>query len=319
MKLQTGKYSVAICMATYNGDRFLEEQIQSILEQTYQDWYLFIRDDGSTDDTDEIIRKYATAYPEKIIQIRDPTLVGGSAKKNFSAIVEWVKANYDFRYFMFADQDDVWLPDKIHKTFHILRQAEQRAGGPVLVHTDLRVVDSTLQELGSSFFQYMALNPDVRDLNHLLVQNNVTGCTMMWNRALNDLETLSDDAVAMHDWCLALTACCFGTIACLKEPTVLYRQHGGNAVGATKVNTLAFILMCLIGNNHVRKTLKMSVAQARAFSDSFSDRLEEEQKKIIQPFAELYSCSKLRRIYKVVKGKYLKQGAVQIVGELLFI
>ena len=317
--MKISESAIAICMATYNGEAYIAEQIESILKQTYEEWVLFVRDDHSKDSTQQIVRNYAEKYPEKIILIDDPSLTGGSSKKNFAAIVGWVKERYPFNYYMFSDQDDFWLPYKIEKTFDCLKETEDRTRGPVLVHTDLRVVDSKLNELGDSFFSYRALNPDVRDLNHLLIQNNITGCTMMWNKALNDIVTLSDERVAMHDWWLALSACCFGTIECLKEPTILYRQHENNVVGATKVNTPAFIIGRLLKSNHVKDTLKMSVTQAGAFLDYYGDRLDPEQRGIIERYSKLYSHHKPARIATIVKGGHFKQGLVQIIGELMFI
>ena len=254
-----------------------------------------------------------------MVLIDDPALSGGSSKKNFAAIVAWVKARYEFNYYMFSDQDDFWLPDKISRTLAALQAEEARTGGPVLAHTDLKVVDSGLKELGGSFFAYRALDPEVKDLNHLLIQNNITGCTMMWNRALNELVELSDDKVAMHDWWMALAACCFGSIVCVKEATILYRQHGDNVVGATKVNTPGFILQRLKGNNHVRQTLRMAVEQAGAFLAHYGEKLSETQRETLGIFSALYTHGKPQRLAQVISHRFLKQGTVQIIGELLFI
>ena len=311
--------TIAICMATYNGAQYLKEQMDSILKQTYENWVLFIRDDGSQDETMDIIRQYEQQYHNKMVVVTDPSLPGGSSKKNFASILSWVKEKYDFRYFMFADQDDVWLDTKIEKSMQILRKHKTSPEIPLLVHTDLKVVDQDLNVLGESFFQYRALNPDVRDLRHLLIQNNVTGCTMLWNKALNDLLNIEDDAVAMHDWWIALIACCFGKILCLKEPTILYRQHGANVVGATRVNTLGFILKRLSGSNHVRKTLRLAVAQAEAFRNCNFEQLSDEQNRILCIFSQLYTHNKIMRIITVFRESFLKQGLVQIIGELMFI
>lgn len=311
--------TVAICMATYNGEAFLSEQIDSIIKQSYTNWVLFIRDDNSADSTRTVIDGYVADYPEKIVLINDPDLVGGSSKKNFAAILEWVNKNRDFNYFMFSDQDDYWLPDKVEKSLGRLKTIEEQTHGPVLVHTDLMVVDSELKVLGDSFFEYRALDPNVKDINHLLVQNNVTGCTMIWNKALNDLLSLNNDNVAMHDWWITLVACCFGTIECLEEPTIMYRQHGRNVVGATRVNTPAFIINRLKGNNHVKDTLRQSVDQAKSFVAYYGDELETNQRKTVEKFSDLYRHNKLKRVSTIVKGKYLKQGIVQIIGELMFI
>ena len=302
---------VAICLATYNGELFLE--------QTYTNWALFIRDDRSADRTSEIIQGYVSAYADKIVQIENRSTSSGGAKVNFASILAWINQYYSFSYFMLADQDDVWLNTKIEKSIALIKQHEIEQNTPLLVHTDLKVVDRKLAVLGESFFRYRALNPDITDLTHLLIQNNATGCTMLWNKALNELLNLDNDAVAMHDWWIALTASAFGRILCVKESMILYRQHGKNVVDATRVNTLGFILKRLFGHNHVQITLKMAVQQAKAFLHCHKSRLTQEQIQILQSFANLYTHNKLMRIIIVCRKSFLKQGLVQIIGELLFI
>lgn len=313
------KDTVAICMATYNGEKFVKIQIESILKQSFKDWVLFIRDDHSTDATGGIIREFSEKYSDRMVVIEDEKLEGGSSKKNFAAILGWVTEHYDFNYFMFADQDDYWLANKVSVCMERMKAAEQRKKGPVLVHTDLKVVNQDLKLLGNSFFEYRALNPHVTDISHLLVQNNITGCTMFWNKELNQLLNLQNDAVAMHDWWITLAASCFGRIECIEEPTILYRQHTGNVVGATKVNTVSFIIKRLTGSAHVKETLKLSVVQAAAFLKCYKSMLTREQVNIIGRFSRLMNHNKLIRVFTIFKGKYLKQGIIQIIGEIMFI
>lgn len=113
---------------------------------------------------------------------------------------------------MFADLDDVWLEDKVEKSMNVMLEAETDNNQPFFVHADLVVVDQNWNVLVESFFQYRTLDPEVQDLRHLLIQNNVTGCTMLWNKKLNDLLNLEDDAIAMCDWWIALTTCVFWKI-----------------------------------------------------------------------------------------------------------
>lgn len=311
--------TVAICMATYNGESYLREQLDSILNQTWTNWILFIRDDGSTDGTCSILHTYAAQHSDKITLLEDSALQGGSAKQNFASILKAASNRYPFSYFMFADQDDIWFNTKIEKSLHLMKQNEYDGTIPTLVHTDLTVVDNKLSVLGNSFFAYRALDPLAKDLPQLLIQNNITGCTMLWNHALNQLVDLSSCEIAMHDWWIGLTACAFGRIACLEEPTIYYRQHGKNVIGATRVNSPSFILKRLLGHNHVRKTLKLAVIQATAFYNHYQDHLSLEQARIVKTFSELYNYNKIRRIFIVCKHSYLKQGWIQRIGEILFI
>lgn len=311
--------TVAICMAAYNGAPYLEEQIESILHQTHRDWVLFIRDDGSTDGTQAIICKYASRYEGKIVQVTDPSLSGGGAKQNFASILSWVSRNYSFPYFMFADQDDVWLEGKIEKCLRLLQQNESDSSLPLLVHTDLTIADEELGVVADSFFAYQALNPDITDLRRLLIQNNATGCTMLWNRALNDLLDLQCDCVVMHDWWMVLTASAFGRILYLREPTILYRQHGTNTIGATQVKTLRYFLRQIAGRNHVQKYIREAASQAKDFLHVYEDRLSPEQIRVLNTFANLYTHNKLTRLLTVCRESFWKQNWIQMIGEILYV
>ena len=319
--LSTNTTHIAICLATYNGAAFISEQLDSILAQTYHNWILFIRDDCSTDNTISILQSYAARYPEQIIIIPNSSGQSSGSKNNFASILNWVNEHYSFAYYMFSDQDDVWLETKIEDSVKKLRQTEHRLykTTPILLHTDLQVVDQNLKPLGESFFEYRALNPTVKDLSHLLVQNNITGCTMIWNQALNRLLHLDNDQIAMHDWWITLAASCFGKIVCLRRPTILYRQHRKNVIGATRVNTPLFLFKKLTGDTKVKETLDLSITQARTFLHVYEDELTPDQIHILNIFINMPEHNKLMRIFTAFKYRFLKQGFVQIIGELLYL
>lgn len=309
---------IAIMMAVYNGQDYLEQQIISIIQQTYTNWRLFIRDDGSSDASLDIVKRIVN-IDDRITLINESELVGGGSKENFAAIREYVKANYNFSYFMFSDQDDVWCPQKVEKTLCACKDAEAECDGPVLVHADLEVVDAELNTLGPSFVAYRALDVNRKDLNHLLVQNNVTGCTMLWNRKLDNLVEMNDSRVAMHDWWMALVASLFGEIRFVDEPLVKYRQHGKNVVGATNVNSIGFVAKRLVGLNHVRGTFDIAFKQARLLEDCYKEKMTEKQRNAIRLFYSIQEKNKISRVRTLVKCGFLKQGPVQVIGELLFI
>lgn len=311
--------TVAIMMATYNGEKFIETQIKSILNQSYQDWILFIHDDNSVDGTWATLLDYQSKYPDKIILITDPTVQGGSSEKNFAAIHEWVSRNYQFNYFMFSDQDDFWKLDKVKLSIGLMKEKEALREQPILVHSDLEVVNQNLETLGDSFFEYRALDPKATSLNKLLIQNNVTGCTMLWNKLLNEKLELNNDAVVMHDWWIALTASAFGEICFLNQTTIKYRQHGKNVVGATQVNTFSFILKRLRGSKKVRETIEASFEQASAFLTFYDQELDSKNCKLLQNFIAIPQKNKFLRVMTALKYDYLKQGMIQIIGELLYI
>lgn len=317
--MEVTENTVAICMATFNGGKYIRDQIESIVNQTYSDWILFIRDDGSKDDTLNICREYADLFSGKIIILDDDKLKGGSSKDNFAAILNWVSKNYSFNYFMFSDQDDVWFKDKIAISIERMHQVESEKSGPILIHTDLKVVDKDLNVICDSFFKYRSIDAKITSLNRLLIQNNITGCTMLWNDRLNALFDLSNENIAMHDWWMTLVAACFGAISLIESQTILYRQHEKNVVGATKTNSLTFIVYRLRNIEHIKETLRKSIIQANYFYLIYKDKLGSEEKTIIKNFTDLAIQSKLKKIMTIEKFGFYKQGILQIIGELVFI
>ena len=229
MEQITSTATIAILLATYNGERYLGEQLESLLAQTNHDWQLFIHDDGSTDATPNILHQYATAYPDRITVLDYPPQ-GGSCR-NFLSLLSRVVAPY----YMFCDQDDVWHPDKVAKTLQLMLATEKDNGrAPVIVHTDLRVVDAALQPLHASFWHYANIRPEAVTSFQDCVMNVVTGCTMLFNAPTRHAALSKSSRLAtMHDaW---VTCCCYaaqGHVVALPEATIDYRQHGHNCLGA---------------------------------------------------------------------------------------
>jgi len=227
---------IEILLATYNGEKFLQAQLDSILYQTFQDWCIVAHDDGSTDATLEILQQFKQEHPSKI-KILDDGLSFGSARDNFEHLMKHATADY----IMLCDQDDVWMDDKIVQTLSAMKKAEyQNPHKSVLVHTDLIVVDEALNVIAPSMFAYQRLKKK-STLKNLMVRNNVTGCTVMVNqRALKCALPMPKQAM-MHDWWLVLKVKEQGVVGFVDMPTVYYRQHGKNCLGAFKVDLKYFL------------------------------------------------------------------------------
>ena len=220
---------VEVLLATYNGARFLREQLDSIMAQDYGNIRVLARDDGSSDETVEILGQYAKKFPDcfRVMPASTPT---GTAKNNFLLLMKASTAEY----ICFADQDDVWLPDKVSRTKQAMDQLESRWGTkvPLLVFTDLHVVDDKLTVLHQSFWAHMSIKPDRMDRPAaLMVQSVVTGCTAMLNRPLLALSLRMPDEAFMHDRWIGLLASFMGKSSGVENPTVLYRQHEHNVLG----------------------------------------------------------------------------------------
>jgi len=232
---------IEILMATYNGEKYLRPQINSILRQSFTDWRLIIRDDCSTDGTVAIIQEYQEQYPDKIVFLQ-ADVPSGSAQNNFFQLIKYWQHHGIADYIMFSDQDDVWLPSKVQSSLDKIQQMEQQYGKeiPLLLHTDLTVVGIDLKIINPSLFAMQNMDAMRNKLNNILVQNIVTGCTMMVNKSLLDMVRKIPQHAVMHDMWLALIASTFGQIGFIDESTVLYRQHASNTVGAMNVKTLKF-------------------------------------------------------------------------------
>lgn len=233
------RHHLAILMATYNGAKYVRQQLDSLLAQTCQNFAIFISDDGSSDETLKIVEQYANQYPKKIFILTDPVLHKGAAGRFF-----WLLEQTDASYYMFCDQDDVWLPDKIERTSAKMYETEKSHPDiPIVVHTDLQVVDSNLKVIRPSLWKMMKLRPDLlSQANYIGINNGVTGCTMMINdRAKVQSLPLPPDA-PMHDYWIAYIVSKNGLVAYLSQTTILYRQHGSNTLGAqyTKLNLRVF-------------------------------------------------------------------------------
>ena len=219
---------IAILMATYNGETYLREQLDSLMSQTYRDWTLYIQDDFSTDSTLAIIKEYQECYSNIVLLDHDQKL---GAMGNFVSMLEKVDADY----FLFCDQDDVWLKDKVAMSLQKMEVLEEEnPGKPVVVFTDLKVVDASLGEISSSFWEYMKINPEkLSTFARLGARRLATGCTMCFNRLAKSVSLPVSANAYMHDaWVVLSVSKQGGIIKGISIPMVLYRQHASNVLGA---------------------------------------------------------------------------------------
>ena len=208
-------------MSTYNGEKYLKEQIDSILNQTYKEINLLIRDDGSTDQTVSILQEYTEKYSN--ISYYAGKNIG--VQKSFFDLMQ--KTNKDMDYYAFSDQDDVWLPDKIQRAVELLEQQDSK-NQPLLYGGEVFYASENLQHIKK--FAYKNLRPPT--FGNALVENIFIGCTEVFNKELLKLViTHLPDCKILHDWWLYLTATCFGKAIYDKNAYILYRQHDKNQVG----------------------------------------------------------------------------------------
>ena len=221
------EHKIAIIMATYNGERFLAEQIESIINQSEKDWKLYIRDDGSQDKTIEIIQEYSQK-DSRIINIEDKETHLGPGKSFFKALEQ-----IDAELYMFSDQDDFWLPDKIEVSLNAYNSIKESKTRPIIVHTDISVTDENLNIIRKSRWDDVNLDPNkLKSYNYLAQYCYTQGCTLLFNNSAKKLAIPIADYASMHDWWIS-TRCikAGGIIESVYTPTMLYRQHSNNVVG----------------------------------------------------------------------------------------
>lgn len=301
---------VEILLATYNGEHYLREQLESILSQDYDNWIVRVCDDASTDGTYNILKEYEEKYPEKIVLARNETGFG-SAKKNFMHLIRSSTCDY----VMCCDQDDVWLSNKISLTLNKMKQ-EEKDDIPVLVHTDLKVVDSRLNVLSESFFEHSNFRTEFA-LNEILIQNFVTGCTMMMNRPMVELMSRVEDCdrILMHDWLASVLATSVGKVGFVDTPTMLYRQHAINSVGAKKYGFALFVSK--LKEAKMKQSLVDTTMQAKVIAETYQDILDEDKFQLIYQYGTLWEKNKLQRIRFYLKHKVLKKGLPRKVCQLI--
>ena len=294
---------VQILLSTWNGERWLAELLASLEKQTFQDWQLLVRDDGSSDQTLRILLKWQAAHPEKLAGL----LLDGNhlgSKLSFSRLVEASTA----QCLMFCDQDDVWFPEKVELQYTTLRRMEAQYGEdmPLLVHSDLVVVDEGRSLHAVSFWDYR--NFDVMQRKQAYLLNNVvTGCAAAFNRAAANMAFPLPLRAMEHDRWLALVCAWFGQIQALPHPLLLYRQHDHNLIGAEPAKL-----------DGLSARVEAWSQQAEVFLHRFGGRLNVQDYKQVEALAGLRYLQGWRRRQHILHHRLFKQGVLGNLALLLF-
>jgi glycosyltransferase involved in cell wall biosynthesis len=296
--------TIDILLAVYNGEKYIKEQIQSILRQTYSNLHIIVRDNCSEDRTKEIVQEMIEAHPGKITLITSEKNLG--VVGNFASLLDLTRSSYA----MFADCDDVWFPEKIEKSLKEMHHFEFRYGTdvPILIHSDLKVVDIDLNVIHDSFWRYSYLKPSQgKTLGRQLVQNAVTGCTILMNRALIERSRPIPEGVVMHDWWIGIVAAALGKIGIVNEPLMLYRQHGKNDTGAKKYDFLHDFKL----KEPVLTFRSKCVNQATFCLQRFETVLTQKQRKTLRAYIGLHQAPLFKQAYLALRYGLYKHGALR--------
>jgi len=294
---------IDILMATYNGEKYVREQISSILNQTYTNFRLVICDDCSTDSTYEILEEIASS-DERIVVCRNETNLGYI--KNFEKLLKMVQNEY----FMLSDQDDVWIETKIEDSFELLKKEDAD-----LVFTDLAVVDNELNIKNNSFNSLMGYNKKIlkcKDYNVVYLYNVITGCTILTKRKyLNTIVPLPNNKNLIHDHYIPLViSLCGGKLKYLNKATIKYRQHVNNQVGTdrytAKLNDFEEV------RNHLIDVKISIFSEYVNVNNLFSDDIKQLNKEALEYFNYLKNIKRINlkgirtyfKLYKYEKISY---------------
>jgi glycosyltransferase involved in cell wall biosynthesis len=283
--------SISVAIATYNGEKYLEEQLDSILSQTLKPSEIIVCDDQSTDGTREILEKYQQKGLIKYF-VNDKRLgfIG-----NFKRAVSLTSPE---NYIALSDQDDIWLPSKIQAAAELLLKIEG-SNRPAMVYSDLVLVDEDKNLLNKSFRNELGQGGYIHCLETLLFGSFVNGCTMLMNPNMrNYFSSIPEKGTLNHDTWMSLIAYTFGEVAVVPDSLILYRRHSNNATDVGnfhKLGRFSRLWAEVLRSFKKNDLFEDQISFVSEFYTTFQQDLNEEQKNLIQKFLKLKGKSYLEK------------------------
>ena len=319
-----------VILCTYNGEKYLEKQIKSIMEQDREDFCLLYSDDGSSDSTKAILQSLQERYGKKMLAFPRSMKSGSPAKHFLSILSALAKGEVyieNLEYIFLADQDDCWFPDKLSKTISVIKEEERKFGEslPILCHTDCTLVNAKGELLAKSYRSYQKLPGASYRFSRLLLQNHVTGASVGINKALLQYCKEIPEQVKMHDHWLALLANCFGEIQYLPYASYAYRQHEENVLGAKKASVLKECEERLAASKEkdkedaIHSSYRALFSQGRELKRLFGDLLPEIKRKVLEAFLSLEGKSRLGKITTMALFGIYPYPLYRGIGAMLFL
>ena len=308
--------NTVVLLAACNGSAHLPELLESLRTQDDPDFTVLMQDDGSTDDTLSILKKTAKEDPRFTFGREQGRHLGAAG--NFISLIRQASADR----LLLCDQDDIWEADKVGtlKAALLSLESEYGADTPLLVHSDCSLINEGGEKIGDSFFRHQGWDPGAVTLPRLLVQNNVTGCTLIMNAALGKLIAARAKAkdLFMHDWFIALSAASFGRIAFVNRPLTRYRQHGDNAIGASARPLLLRGIDALRHRRDAKRRILLTYTHTKVFLRLYGEELPAEARAVAEAYLATERMPKLSRVLAVRRMGCVMQSPVTRMGQLLF-
>lgn len=306
------QHTIFILLATYNGEKYLTELLDSLSSQTDSNWVLLVRDDGSTDQTVQKLQNFASAQPKMRLLADGLGRLG--VTKSFEQLMRSAQTQ-GANFFAFCDQDDVWVPEKLARLRTALigdTQADESI--PALAYSDLVVVNKALEPISHSFFKMNHSGDAWQAPGYWLLSHNlVPGCAMLGNRALIDRSLPFPDEAVFHDWWTFLCAASMGRVVAVEQPLILYRQHGLNTVGAQLLSQKMRLLITQQARQCAEKQKQFvaSIAQAGALCRRLNSASTQERgwRNVITSLPDgLLAANRWRRLWAAIFGQVRRVG-----------
>lgn len=294
-EINTNKKKVQILMSVYNGEKYLREQLDSILAQTYGNIEILVRDDGSTDQSLSILQEYQKVH--SFISVIEGKNIG--LTKSF---IELLGAS-DGEYVAFCDQDDVWLENKIEKAVEKLEACEI----PALYCSNQILVNEKLEKIDNEKLPHI-----IPSFGNAVIESVCTGCTVVMNEALiKEIKGHLPQNAIWHDWWCYMVASYLGTVIFDEHAYIYYRQHGGNQLGTSR-NALVMIRNKW---NFLKKTRGMLGRQLENFAKEY--RGDKEKDALVDMLCASKSSFKARIHVIMNKKIYRQKGLDNFVVKVL--
>lgn len=264
---------IQILISTYNGEKFLREQLNSILGQSYQNFEILIRDDGSTDGTIKILKEYEAKKKIKIIY--------GKNKGVVESFLELMNQESEYEYYALADQDDYWHQDKLLTMLDAIEENSEDI--PILCVSNFEIVSSNLSIIKKSYYESEKIEFSIKNS---LIENSFPGCVYFYNYKLKKIftNTLVDKkAIIMHDYFIYMLATFVGKVIYVPKCLIKYRQHENNVIGSYKKNRLLKNLFNSLNNTKKQERIKR---QVELLMEIYENKILKENKKIIENYLE---------------------------------
>ena len=282
---------VDILMATYNGEAFVEEQVRSIINQTYTDWRLLVHDDGSTDSTIAILHRLSKE-DQRIVLVEDGVQHLGVAR-NFIHLADCSTADFA----MFCDQDDIWLPNKVADMLTEISRYNQDV--PQVVYSNAYLWNP--QQGIISDKNTLTFPTTLRQT--LFLNTGIQGAAAIFNQRMCKLLRQPLEEYAMHDHVLLLLGITLGEVHYLHQSLMYYRQHESNVTGNAP-GSIAKKIALMWENRAVPLVSQVHLEGLRAFFNHFKQQLTSDDQHIIHVFLEMPKYNYIQRVYCICKNHF---------------